>query len=98
MVNDLMDALENKVHAVVDTIEVMRTEINDLKEERRILQDKLRELLVKMERIGAASSNGAAPSGGAASSGAAIPAGATVPQAASAAPQAPGSGASGSGF
>jgi chromosome segregation ATPase len=92
MVNDLMDALENKVHAVVDTIEVMRTEINDLKEERRILQDKLRELLTKMERIGAASSNGTA------STGSSMPAGATAPHAASAAPLAHGPGPSGSGF
>jgi len=51
MVNDLIDALENRVHSAVDTIEVMRSEINELKEERRLLQDKLRELLGKMERI-----------------------------------------------
>ncbi len=49
MVNDLIDALENKVHSAVDTIGVMRSEINELKEERQALQDKLRELLSKMD-------------------------------------------------
>ena len=51
MSNQLMDTLENKVFSAVDTIETLRTEINGLKEERRILEDKLRELIGKMDNL-----------------------------------------------
>ncbi len=51
MSNQLMDTLENKVFTAVDTIETLRTEINGLREERRILEDKLRELIGKMDGL-----------------------------------------------
>ena len=51
MSNQLMDTLENKVFSAVDTIETLRTEINGLREERRILEDKLRELIGKMDNL-----------------------------------------------
>lgn len=51
MSNQLMDTLENKVFTAVDTIETLRTEINELREERRILEDKLRELIGKMDGL-----------------------------------------------
>ncbi len=53
MSNQLMDTLENKVFTAVDTIETLRTEINGLRDERRILEDKLRELIGKMEGLDA---------------------------------------------
>ena len=49
----LLDALENRVISAVDTIEGLRTEVHDLREERRILEDKLRELLGRIEGIDA---------------------------------------------
>lgn len=52
MSNQLMDTLESKVFSAVDTIESLRTEINGLREERLILEDKLRELIGKMEGLG----------------------------------------------
>ena len=51
MSNQLMDTLESKVFTAVGTIETLKSEINDLKEERRILEDKLRELIGKMEGL-----------------------------------------------
>jgi FtsZ-binding cell division protein ZapB len=51
MSNQLMDTLENKVFTAVDTIETLRLEINELREERRILEDKLRDLIGKMEGL-----------------------------------------------
>jgi uncharacterized coiled-coil protein SlyX len=56
----LLDALENRVNTAVDTIEGLRTEVHDLREERRILEDKLRELL---GRIDAVDSGNGAPGG-----------------------------------
>ena len=44
MSNELMDTLESKVFSAVDTIESLRSEINGLRDERRVLEDKLREL------------------------------------------------------
>lgn len=57
MSKHLLDTLENRVHSAVDTIENLRAEISDLKEERKILEEKLQELI---ERIGAADQGGAA--------------------------------------
>lgn len=51
MSNELMDTLESKVFSAVDTIESLRSEINGLRDERRILEDKLRELIGKMEGL-----------------------------------------------
>ncbi len=51
MSNSLMDTLENRVFSAVDKIETLRSEINELKEDRRILEDKLRELIGKMEQL-----------------------------------------------
>jgi FtsZ-binding cell division protein ZapB len=47
----LLDALESRVNSAVDTIEGLRTEVHDLREERRTLEDKLRELLGRIEAI-----------------------------------------------
>jgi FtsZ-binding cell division protein ZapB len=47
----LLDALESRVNSAVDTIEGLRTEVHDLREERRILEDKLRELLGRIEAV-----------------------------------------------
>jgi len=49
MSNDLINALENRVSTAVDTIENLRAEVKNLREDRQILEDKLRELLSKME-------------------------------------------------
>ena len=50
----LLDALESRVNSAVDTIEGLRTEVHELREERRILEDKLRELLGRIETIDSA--------------------------------------------
>jgi FtsZ-binding cell division protein ZapB len=55
----LLDALETRVNSAVDTIEGLRTEVHELREERRILEDKLRELLGRIETIDASEDNGA---------------------------------------
>ena len=47
----LLDALEHRVVSAVDTIEGLRSEVQELREERRILEDKLRELLGRIEAI-----------------------------------------------
>ena len=60
MSNQLMDTLESKVFSAVDTIETLRTEINGLREERQTLEDKLRELIGKMEGLGQQSGSDAA--------------------------------------
>ncbi len=52
MSNELMDTLESKVFSAVDTIESLRSEINGLRDERRVLEDKLRELIGKMDGLG----------------------------------------------
>jgi FtsZ-binding cell division protein ZapB len=53
----LLDALESRVNSAVDTIEGLRTEVHDLREERRILEDKLRELLGRIEAIDSGNSS-----------------------------------------
>lgn len=62
MSNQLMDTLESKVFSAVDTIELLRSEINGLREERQVLEDKLRELIGKMEGLGQESEADAAES------------------------------------
>jgi len=57
MSNELINALENRVTSAVDTIEGLRTEVRVLKEERQLLESKLRELLQKIEGV----ENGAMP-------------------------------------
>ena len=42
MSNALLDALESKLLAAVETIDTLRRELNDLKDERRLMEDKLR--------------------------------------------------------
>jgi FtsZ-binding cell division protein ZapB len=63
MSNDLINALENRVTSAVDTIEGLRSEVRVLKEERQILEAKLRELLQKIDAVdrteGAASASDA---------------------------------------
>jgi FtsZ-binding cell division protein ZapB len=51
MSSELLNALENRVTAAVGTIEELRAEVKGLKEERQILENKLRELLLKIERV-----------------------------------------------
>jgi FtsZ-binding cell division protein ZapB len=46
-----METLESKVFSAVDTIESLRSEINGLREERLELEDKLRELIGKMDNL-----------------------------------------------
>ena len=50
MSSELINALESRVSIAVDTIEDLRSEIKVLKEERQLLENKLRELLNKIER------------------------------------------------
>lgn len=49
MSNELITALENRVTSAVDTIEGLRSEVRVLREERQLLENKLRELLSKIE-------------------------------------------------
>lgn len=51
MSNELISALENRVTNAVETIEDLRTEIRVLREERQHLEDKLRQLLQKIEGV-----------------------------------------------
>jgi len=51
MSNDLINALENRVTSAVDTIEGLRSEVRVLKEERQLLESKLRELLQKIDSV-----------------------------------------------
>ncbi len=51
MSKQLLDSLESKVFSAVDTIDTLRSEINGLKEERKILEDRLRDLIDRMERL-----------------------------------------------
>jgi len=58
MSKTLLDALESRVNSAVQTIDGLRTEVRDLRDERRALEEKLRELLGRIE----AAENGAAAS------------------------------------
>ena len=51
MSNELISALENRVTSAVDTIEGLRSELRVLREERQLLENKLRELLQKIEGV-----------------------------------------------
>ncbi|MDH5753353.1 MAG: cell division protein ZapB [Deltaproteobacteria bacterium] len=57
MSNELINALEDRVSTAVHTIEDLRSEIRVLKEERQVLENKLRDLLSKMEQAGQAVSS-----------------------------------------
>ena len=63
MSNELLDTLENKVFSAVDTIENLRAENNQLREDRRILEEKLQELIRKMSDLdnGSGASNATEP-------------------------------------
>ena len=49
MSNELLDTLENKVFSAIETIELLRLEINELKEERRLMEGKVRELIERID-------------------------------------------------
>lgn len=51
MSKELLDTLENRVFSAVDTIETLRSEVSGLKEERKILEDKLQELIEKIGNL-----------------------------------------------
>jgi FtsZ-binding cell division protein ZapB len=59
MSNELITALEHRVTSAVDTIEGLRTEVRVLKEERQLLESKLRELLTKIEVVDGRGADGA---------------------------------------
>jgi len=49
MSNDMLDTLENKVFSAIETIELLRTEINELKDERNLMERKVRDLIQRIE-------------------------------------------------
>jgi uncharacterized coiled-coil protein SlyX len=49
----LLDALESKLMAAVETIEALRKELHELKDERRVMEDKLRNLIGRIDQAGA---------------------------------------------
>ena len=49
MSNELLDTLENKVFSAIETIELLRLEINELKEERTLMEGKVRELIERID-------------------------------------------------
>lgn len=51
MSNELLDMLENKVFSTIETIELMRLEINELKDERRLMEQKVRDLIKRIEGV-----------------------------------------------
>ena len=62
----LLDTLESKLLSAVDTIESLRKELNELKDERRLMEDKLRTLIGRIDQAGstgeaARDSSGEAP-------------------------------------
>lgn len=57
MSNELLDTLENKVFSAIETIELLRLEINELKEERALMDGKVRELIERIDNV----STGARP-------------------------------------
>jgi len=61
MSKELLDKLENKVFSAVDAIESLRAENTQLREDRRILEEKLEELIKKMSDLGNGSGVDVAP-------------------------------------
>lgn len=51
MSNELLDTLENKVFSAIETIELLRLEINELKEERTLMEGKVRELIERIDNV-----------------------------------------------
>ena len=51
MSTELLNTLENRVMSAVGTIEDLRTELRVLKEERQVLENKLRDLLSRMDQV-----------------------------------------------
>ena len=49
MSNDMLDTLENKVFSAIETIELLRTELNELKDERNLMERKVRDLIQRIE-------------------------------------------------
>lgn len=60
MSNALLDALESKLLAAVETIETLRRELNELKDERRLMEDKLRRLIGRIDQAGSEAAGDAA--------------------------------------
>ncbi len=59
MSNALIDSLETRVNHAVETIESLKSENLALREDRQILEDKLRELLGKFEGVEASGASDA---------------------------------------
>jgi FtsZ-binding cell division protein ZapB len=59
MSNALIDSLETRVNHAVETIESLKSENLALREDRQILEDKLRELLGKFEGVEASDASDA---------------------------------------
>lgn len=51
MSNELLDTLENKVFSAIETIELLRLEINELKDERKLMEGKVRELIERIDGV-----------------------------------------------
>ena len=64
----LLDALESKLLAAVETIETLRKELNELKDERRLMEDKLRNLIGRIDQASSESEAAREGEGAAASS------------------------------
>ena len=52
MAKELLDALESKLLAAVDSIDSLRREVEELKNERRMMEDKLRSLIGRIDQVG----------------------------------------------
>ena len=64
----LLDALESKLLAAVETIETLRKELNELRDERRLMEDKLRNLIGRIDQVSGESEAAREGEGAAASS------------------------------
>ena len=51
MAKELLDALESKLMFAVETIDSLRREVEDLKDERRLTEDKLRNLIGRIDQV-----------------------------------------------
>lgn len=52
MSKELLDALESKLVSAVETIESLRREVDELREERRAMEEKLRGLIGRIDQAG----------------------------------------------